>query len=254
MTENIEFNRGAINAGECLSDGWNLVKQNYWVFFGILLVGTLIISCLPIINLFLIGPIACGFYYVMLRQYRGEQVEFGMMFKGFEHFVPAFVVGLISMIPGVLSYVLQLIEVVMKISAISVAGDSDAAPGVFAAVSVVFLLVRLLLAAIGILLGFFLFFAYPLVVDKEIGAIDAIKLSAKAVMGNVGGLILLFLLLFALMLAGFLACFIGLFFVLPIAVAMNTCAYRQVFPDSKSPVQNTPPPPSEYGDMYGQNA
>jgi len=254
MIENIEFNRSAINAGECLSNGWNLVKQNYWVFFGIVLLGSLIVSCLPIVNIFLVGPIFCGFYYVMLRQYRGEPVEFGMMFKGFEHFVPAFVVGLISLIPGIISYVLQFIELAIKISTISVAGDNNGAPEAMAAVSIVFLLVRILLAGVGILISFFFFFAYPLVIDKEIGAIDAIKLSAKAAMGNVGGMILLFLLLFALMLAGFLACLIGVFFVLPIVVAMNTCAYRQVFPDTNAPLQNTPPPPSEYGDMYGQKA
>ena len=38
-------------------------------------------------------PAMAGMYYVMLRNMRGESVEFGMMFKGFEKFVPLMVIG-----------------------------------------------------------------------------------------------------------------------------------------------------------------
>jgi len=34
----IQFNRGVVNASDCISDGWNLAKQNYGLFFAISLV------------------------------------------------------------------------------------------------------------------------------------------------------------------------------------------------------------------------
>src|SRR6476661_6226306 len=43
-----------------------------------------------------------GIAYLVLRDMRGEPVDFGMMFKGFEKFVPLMVVGLIQAIPGII--------------------------------------------------------------------------------------------------------------------------------------------------------
>ncbi len=101
MEANIPFNGGAIRAGECISDGWNLIKDNYWMFLGIVLLGGVIAGCIPCASLFFIGPIAVGIYFCLFTQMRGQPVEFGMMFKGFEKFVPAMVIGLIEAIPGI---------------------------------------------------------------------------------------------------------------------------------------------------------
>src|SRR5215217_3755746 len=96
-----QFYAGAINASDCVSNGWNLVKQNYGLFLGITFVATIIlmvIGCIPfvsiIINPILTGPIFVGVYYVYLKQIRGERADFGMLFYGFNSFVPAMVVSL----------------------------------------------------------------------------------------------------------------------------------------------------------------
>lgn len=44
---NIEFYSGAIDASGCVSNGWNLVKQNYGLFLGITLVAMIIAGCIP---------------------------------------------------------------------------------------------------------------------------------------------------------------------------------------------------------------
>ena len=72
-------------------------------------------------------------------------------------------------------------------------------------------------------------FVYPLIVAKKLKAIQAIKLSAKAAIGNVWGLLGIMVLNIALSWAGMLFCYIGAFLVMPITFAAQYKAYRQVF-------------------------
>ena len=104
---NIQYNSGAIDAPGCVSSGWELIKNNYWMYLGITLLAWVMMACIPIANFFLFGPVMVGVYYVLLREMRGEPVEFGMMFKGFEKFVPAMAAGLIQNIPGIIFQIFQ---------------------------------------------------------------------------------------------------------------------------------------------------
>src|SRR4051794_13039567 len=102
---NLEFNSGAISAGDCIGQGWSLVTRNLGLYIGVNLVGMLmiiIISCIPIVNLFLIAPIMGGLIFIALRDINNEPIDFGMMFKGFEKFVPLMDVGVIQGIPGLI--------------------------------------------------------------------------------------------------------------------------------------------------------
>jgi uncharacterized membrane protein len=58
---------------------------------------------------------------------------------------------------------------------------------------------------------------------------DAMKLSARAVWQNLGGMVGLIGVNFILTLAGIMVC-IGTYFVIPIIIAGNVVAYRRVFP------------------------
>src|SRR5204862_1772446 len=108
MTPNIQFQRSAIDAGGCVSNGWELIKSNYGMFLGVSLIAMLLAGCIPCISLFLVGPILGGVYYVILKAMNGEPVEFGMMFRGFDKFVPLMVIGLIQSIPEVIGQVLRV--------------------------------------------------------------------------------------------------------------------------------------------------
>ena len=108
MTNN-DFYPSAINAGDCVSNAWNLVKQNYGMYLGIALVAMILAGCIPCVSLFIVGPIMGGVFYVVLREMRGEPVEFGMMFKGFEKFVPLMVVGIVQAIPEIIGQGLRLV-------------------------------------------------------------------------------------------------------------------------------------------------
>jgi uncharacterized membrane protein len=96
-------------------------------------------------------------------------------------------------------------------------------------------------------------FVFPLMAERDIGPIDALKLSVNAVLANLGGLVVLVLIEAGLLIVGIMVCCVGVFFVLPVVFAANAFAYRQVFPLLNQPfAPPAPPPPPVYGGSYGQ--
>jgi uncharacterized membrane protein len=95
-------------------------------------------------------------------------------------------------------------------------------------------------------------FAIPLILDRNVGAIEAIKLSVSAVLGNLGGLIVLMLLGIVIALAGLLVLCFGLLVAFPVIWVANVVAYRMVFPRLNQTYHTPPPPPSAYQSTFGQ--
>ena len=89
-------------------------------------------------------------------------------------------------------------------------------------------------------------FSFPLLVDRNLGAIDAMKTSARAVWQNLGGVAGLVVVNFALMFVGYLALCVGMYFVIPVMIAGNVVAYRRVFPSLETQTNMNPPPPDSY--------
>ncbi len=256
-----EFYRGVIDPTGCIRNGWNLISPNYWMYLGIALLGWVMMACVPCLNIFLMGPVMGGIYYVLLRDMRGEPVDFGMMFKGFEKLGPTLVVGLIQAIPGIVfqivDFFFNMTSAMMQIGNIQRQEDffqsdgSDIAiAGGFVAAYYIFLAVFFV---VSIVWSVSFIFAIPLVMENEMSAVEALKLSARAAWSNIGGVIVLSILIFLLMLAGVLALCIGWIFLLPLVTASFAFAYRQVFPmPDTTPVYSTPPPPTEYGGSFGR--
>ncbi len=255
---NSDFYPSAINAGDCVSNAWNLVKQNYGMYLGIALIAMILSGCIPCVSLFLVGPILGGVYYVVLREMNGEPVEFGMMFKGFEKFVPLMVIGLVQAIPEIIGQILRIVVQVGNFGLSNGKGkDFDFfapnGPELLASGAlIVIAIVAFVLIIFGVAWRVLLFFAIPLAMERDLNAVDAIKLSARAAMSNVGGLIVLFIFEFLIALLGILALCIGIFFVIPILYAANAFAYRQVFPLIQQNFNMMPPPPNMYGGGYGE--
>jgi hypothetical protein len=228
---------GAISAGDCIANGWNLVKQDLGLYLGISLLAIIIITCIPCVNIFLVGPIMGGIYFMMLRSMRGESVDFGMMFKGFEHFLPLMVVGIVVAIPEM---AFQGVRFVVDISQLFKGGSSSTADPVFFQagfsdaidIGVLWLLVGIAFAfgLFGFVWRIMLFFAVPLALEYKLGPLQAMKLSVSATMSNLGGLILLTILEVVIVMLGILALCIGIFLAIPVIWAANAFAYRQVFP------------------------
>src|SRR5436190_1009988 len=108
MTPAIQFNRGGISAGECVTAAWELVKRRYWMYVGAAFLTFIMSNYLYCLSWIIIGPVLGGLYLMILKDERNEQVEFGMMFKGFERFVPLMVAGLVYSVPQVIGQILGL--------------------------------------------------------------------------------------------------------------------------------------------------
>ncbi len=258
---NIPFQRGAISAGDCVGNAWNLVTNNFWLYIGMGALTLIMIGCVPLVSLFLVGPILGGFYYVVLRDMRGEPIEFGMLFKGFDRFVPLMVVGLIQAVPGIIAQVLRFTVDISQFSGIDIGGGSRGVGGLgsarpdisalFAGLSMVFVVLMLVFVVFSAVWHVLLFFAVPIILENDISPIEAIKLSISAATGNIGGLILLLIIEMLVALLGILAICLGYFVAMPVIYAANAFAFRQVFPLVESSFQYTPPPPSAYGSNFG---
>lgn len=95
-TNSPEFRRGVVKPVECLKEGWALIKDQYWLFLGIVFVGMFIGGAVPVV---IFGSMMCGIYLSLFAKMRGEPVEFGMLFKGFDYFVQGLIAAALQAIP-----------------------------------------------------------------------------------------------------------------------------------------------------------
>jgi uncharacterized membrane protein len=77
-------------------------------------------------------------------------------------------------------------------------------------------------------------FSFPLIVDKNLSAWQAMKTSARAVWANLSGVVGLFVVGFVMNIAGLLMACIGVYLVIPLVIAANVVAYRKIFPASNN--------------------
>lgn len=242
MTPEIPYKRKAVDPIECIKAGWETVKPQYWLFVGMCFIGYAIGQALPII---LMGPMMAGLYVVFFATRRREPIEFGMMFKGFDFFGPSLVATLLHAIPIaaiiIPTYILFYVSLFVAVSAQGQSQNPAGVLGVFFTFSLVVIVI--FVAIIIISVGFT--FTYPLIVDRRLNGIDAVKLSFKAAMANFWRLLGMMLLTGLLNIVGMAFCIIGMFLVLPIAYAAIAAAYEQVFglKDTREFAPDLPPPP-----------
>src|ERR1044071_621106 len=178
----IPYNRKAVDPVECIKAGWELVKPHYWLFVGMSFVAFFIGSAGPFG--ILMGPLMCGIYLTCFARRRREPIEFGLLFKGFDFFVPSLVATLLHALPVVAilipTYVLFYASMVLALLAQGDNPNPLALLGVLGTFSLIVVVVVLLIIVVSV--GFT--FAYPLIVDRRLRGWDAVTLSFKAAMAN----------------------------------------------------------------------
>ena len=244
-TPQIPFNRNAVDPVQCLKAGWELVKDQYWLFVGMCVVGFMIGSAVPMG--ILLGPMMCGVYLTFFKKRRGEPFEFGTLFKGFDFFGPSVIATLLHVLPIMAivlpAYFLFYISLIVSVAAQGNDPNPAAFFGIFGLYGVFILAMMIVIIIISI--GFT--FAYPLIVDRRLQGFDAVKVSFKAAMANFWRLLGMSLLTSLLSLCGALLCYVGMFLVFPIAYAAIASAYEQVFGlagPGDIPSNMPPPPPT----------
>lgn len=241
MTPEIPYNRKAVDPIECIKAGWEMVKPQYWLFVGMAFIAYAIGQAVPLI---LMGPMLCGFYLSLFASRRREPIEFGTLFKGFDFFGPSLVAMLLHTIPIaaviIPSYILFYVSLFVAASQAESQGGA-AVLGVFFTFFLVLIVIFVVIFIISV--GFA--FAFPLIVDRRLGGLDAVKLSFKAGMANFWRLLGMMLLTGIMAAVGMAFCIVGMFLVLPISYAAIAAAYEQVFglANPREFAPDLPPPP-----------
>lgn len=187
----ISYESGAIRAGDCVSDAWNQMSAKFGLYLGMGLVTYIMVGCIPIVSIFLFGPVMAGFYYVSLKDMRGEPVEFGMLFRGFDKFLPLMIIGLLQSIPAI---IIQILRFVGDFASLMGSGGFGSAPsrrgdffqsssfpdfGLSEGVMIGLAIVGVFLFLISIVWAIVFRFAIPIAMEHDLGVVDAIKLSAS---------------------------------------------------------------------------
>ena len=237
MAAQPEFISGAVAPMACLKEGWEAIKDRYWLFLGLTLVAMLIGGAVPVV---LVGPMMCGLYLCLLAKMRNQPVEFGMLFKGFDYFMPGLVAAAIQTLPVILIVAIGQVIFAAFTMFVLPTQRGDSMPPVFWIGLIIFVL---FISIVSLVVHSLFVFAYPLIVDRKLSGLDAIKLSYRAAIQNLSGIIGLILLICGLSILGLIACYVGFFLVMPVSFAAYAAAYRRVFPRTDSFSFSTPPPP-----------
>jgi hypothetical protein len=226
-TTTVPFRRGAIAPVEAFSEAWRRIRDRYWLFVGIAGAGLLMAGLGPLG--LLMGPMMCGIYGCYRHHFQGRPVRFTMLFEGFETppFLQSFIATLIVMVvttPMVLvAMIAGLLPMMLVLSRTPPSQEPPPALFLGMAAWVLVLLVMMVVA------GVFFAFAYPLLVDRRVSGVQAVVLSARAALGNLGGLLGLTAISFGMGMAGMCCCYVGAFLVMPITFGATMVAYEQVF-------------------------
>ncbi|KXK05687.1 MAG: hypothetical protein UZ17_ACD001000574 [Acidobacteria bacterium OLB17] len=222
----LQFTTGQIRPAECVKEGFRLIKQDYWLLFAITIIGLFIGGFSFYI---LLGAMFCGVLTAYLRVFDGGRADFNDLWKGFDYFGKSLLAVVVILVPGLIYGVVVLLTIYLPIIAMAVSGGKispDELIPAFIGALVIDVIVALLMVGIHSLL----MFVFPLIVDRGLSSWDAIKLSARATLKNLGGVAGLIAVNIGLAILGYLAFCVGVYLAIPIIMATNLVAYRQVFP------------------------
>src|SRR5688572_11448514 len=203
-----EFKTGVLRPVEVYKEAWAIMKDEFWLIFAITLVAILVGSLVPVV---LMGPMMCGLYMCLLDKIDGRKVTFDSLFKGFDYFVPGLVVALLFMVPVIVFIVVVYVPMI----GIAIAGSSMSEEALLPFIVGVIAL-ELLFAVLMTVIHSLLIFSFPLIADRGLNGFEAVKLSARAVWANRGGVAGLFGVGILVAIAGYAALCVGIYLAVPV--------------------------------------
>ncbi len=232
-----EFTTGQIKPIEIFKESWELMKDRFWLIFGIVIVGLLIGGAVPVV---LIGPMMCGVFLVLFRVIDRQEIGFEHLFKGFDYFWKSLLVSVVIMAP----ILVLVFAIYIPIIGMAIAGqkmsEKELMPFLIGTVAV-----EVVVAFVMVCFHTLIVFAFPLVAERGLTSVEALKLSARAVWHNLSGMAGLFGVGMLVAMAGYLVFCIGVYLAVPIILMSQAVAYRRIF--GRSEVQSyDPPPPTAY--------
>jgi uncharacterized membrane protein len=237
FTERLHVNGYTTSVGGILGRAWDTYKNAFGACLGVTVVSFIIqmvVGLIPFVSLiaiFLVTPqLTGGVMWYFLQRHRGQDPAFDVMFEGFSRKLGALaLVALIQLLLTVLFAIPIGILAAIYIPLVESGGNEAVA-----------LLGGLGLFVVSVIIGALLYrfiLAHLIVMDLNISAIDAFKLSWRIMGKRFWTMIGLALVLMALSIAGLIALFIGFIFVLPIFYS----SFAQAYEDACQSAAGTPP-------------
>ena len=189
-----------------------------------------------------LGAMMCGIYYCYLQKIDGKTVSLDGLWIGFEKFLPSLLVTLFIVVPVVVVYLIIYVPFIVVGVMGSKLDSNEVMPMLIGAAVVDTILIVLMTC-----LHTLLIFAYPLIIDRNLGAWQSIVVSSKAVWKNLGGIAGMIGVAFVVVIpVSIITCGIGAYLVMPILFGGYALAYRKIFPASDAQNFNRPPSPDAY--------
>ena len=241
---------GPWTIGGSLSEGWQAFKGNLggailFYFLGVIVLT--ITSSVPILNPFVFIPISAGFTYYFIKLARRDPAVIGDLFSGFKRgygqlLLVCLLMGLIWLVatlPGLAvilfaaaGFIADLVGACQDTVAGKLGGDEflaawkgvgnsfkAAGAGLFGGVALMFLIPFIALS--------FTLFSFPLVIDRQMKAIDAIVVSARLLKGQWFKSVFFLILIFIISNIGLIALGIGVLFTASIGMAAWASFYTK---------------------------
>jgi hypothetical protein len=257
--DQIRFGRGVLDGSECVSTAWELLKRHYGLYLGACLLTMLLSSWLYCASWIVYGPVFAGLYLIVSKDLSDEPIEFGMLFKGFEKFLPLMIIGLVEILPqilyGILSLLINFVSLLIpqpRHGEVNFAESGNPFPfAITGAMVLIFVIVFIVIMLFWIAWSTTFLFVIPLTFEYDLKPLEAIKVSARAAWANFGALVVLNIMLFLVGLLGMLMICVGIFLVsIPVTLIAHAVVYRRIFPRMQEEFRNMmPPPPNTYGDF-----
>jgi hypothetical protein len=236
----MEIQTGVIKPVEIFKEAWTIIKDDYWLLFAISLVGMLIGG---ISFYILVGAMICGIYYAFLKKIDGEKVALDDLWKGFQYVVPSLLVTILIVVPMFVVFGIIYAPIIMAAVMGSKLSEDELLGMIFGALAVDFVIILIMTCFHTLLI-----FAFPLIVDKNLGAWEAITTSAKGVWRNLSGIAgMIGVAFLATIPVSMITCGLGVYLLLPLMLASYALAYRKIF--LKSDRNFNPPPPNAYQNL-----
>jgi len=247
-----------LDLGDYIPAGWDVVKNNFGILFGGVVIYYLINMCIgaagkvPVLgfvvqlgSLVVAGPLMGGLFYLFLKTVRGEPSDIGMIFSGFSRaflqlFLVYIVMGILMLLcslPAIIAIGIEFADFFKHFQADALA-DQPFAHFNPSGSQIEIAIAAMLICAIPVLyLGICWQYAIILIADRQIDFWTALQTSRRRVSmhwwQNFGLVILIGL----LNIAGLIACCVGLLVTIPIGFATLMIAYETIF-FGKSPKRN----------------
>ena len=232
------------NQSACLRGGYELVKDQYWLFVGMALVAIIVGSVVPFRH-----PDGSD----DVRSYLANVSEASRRERGIWNSVQGLRLPPGESIIATLIHVVPVVVILVPFYIVFYGallfwlprnGEPD--PGELITFFAVFFIFLILVAVLVMVISALFTFSYPLIVDRHMKGVDAVKLSVRAALANFFPLLGLLLLTGVLGFCGALLCYVGIFLVFPVTFAAMSIAYKQVFgiSDGVRTVPGPPPPPT----------